>query len=279
MTRPIKTIRDLENAAADEIEEALKHVSVVDDLDRYLRWLYSSEGAQTAGSFQLGYRKRGKGVHPSTIAKRNYCPLKVYYDITWEVTPLCKYDPEKQPIFDLGTLLHSQYQMHFRNMYEEQFEEEVWLVDKKLKINSHADGIFDFSLVRFVLEMKSIKDGGNFGWDKVQRKPFEDNVRQCTAYMATSDCPFGLIFYINKNNSKTKEHPIVFDPALWESIRAPVLPIVAAALGEGPKPMPKTGRHCSDCEYYFGCPYGRRASSGERQKHRVYRLARREHHR
>jgi CRISPR/Cas system-associated exonuclease Cas4 (RecB family) len=269
--RPIKTIADLDEASEEEIRAALEQVTVVDDLERYLRWLYGPDGARTEGTFMLGHKKRGKGVHPSAIAKKGYCPLKIYYDITWEVTPLRRVDPDMQSIWDHGTVLHSMHQMHFLNMYDGQFEDEVWLVDKKLMINSHADGIFDFSLVRFVLEMKSIKEGGNFGWEKVQHKPFEDNVRQCMTYMATSNCPFGLIFYINKNNAKKKEHPVVFDPALWDEIREPVLPIVAAARGEAPKPMPKTGRHCKECDYYNGCPYGRRANSGEKIKHRAFR--------
>jgi CRISPR/Cas system-associated exonuclease Cas4 (RecB family) len=271
MTRPIKSIADLDDASVGDVEAAKKEVTVVEDLDRYLRWLYGPEGTQTEGTFRIGHRKRSKGVHPSSIAKTGYCPLKIYYDITWEVKPLRKVDMTMQPIYDLGTLLHAMHQMHFNNMYDDQFQDEVWLVDKQLMINSHADGIFNFSLVRFVLEMKSIKEGGNFGWERIQHKPFKDNVRQCMSYMATSDCPFGLILYINKNNSKKKEHPLIFDPVLWEEIRAPVLPIVAAARGEGPKPSPKTGRHCKECDYYNGCPYGRRAGSGERQKHRFFR--------
>jgi hypothetical protein len=168
------------------------------------------------------------------------------------------YDPEMQRTWDIGTLLHDTYQAHLRNMYGDQFEDEVSLKNKELHIKSHTDGIFTFPQVRIALEMKSIKEGGNFGWEKVQKKPMEDNIRQAYFYMWLSDVPFAIIFYANKNAGKLKEHPVMFDPAVWEEIRTTVVePVVAAAYDGGEMVQGTAGFHCRWCDFNHSCPAAR----------------------
>jgi hypothetical protein len=139
-------------------------------------------------------------------------------------------------------------------MYGDRFKDEVKLSDDRLHIKSSTDGIFDFDRVRIVLEIKSIKEGGNFGWAKVQQAPMEDNVRQAYFYMRLSNTPFAIIFYVCKNNGEFKEHPIIFDPAVWAIIcQTTVEPVVAAAYAGGPMVKATVGWHCKQCSFYRGC--------------------------
>lgn len=131
-------------------------------------------------------------------------------------------------------------------------------VTKKLHIKSRTDGLFTFPKVRIVLEAKSIKEGGNFGWEKVQKKPMEDNVRQAYFYMKLSDVPFAIIFYANKNSGKLKEHPVMFDPEVWEKIQTEVVePVVEAAYDGGEMVEGTPGFHCRWCDFNHSCPAAR----------------------
>lgn len=268
----MKTIADLKSATREEIEEALTRVTVEQDLYAYLMWLNSSDGCKTEGRFQVGYdphRAKALGFHPSQIAKVGVCPLKLYYDVTGEVKGENRFDFESQMTFDLGTCMHALLQMHFLNMYADQFEEEVWLKDKRILINSaHTDGRFNFSLIRFLLEIKTIKEGGNYGWEKIQDRPFPDNLRQVMTYMYLDDCPFGLILYFCKNNGKLKEHPIIWDEKVWAEIRDETMMPVIEAIKAKKKPVGNTGFHCRRCEYLHGCPAGKEYTNGKKSHRR-----------
>ena len=257
--KPIRTLDDLRNATDEEVQAALEHVTVLPDLERYLEWLSDSE-TPTIVTTKLDRRKqRALGIHPSSACKKGVCLLRLYYECTGEIKPAREYEAEMQRIWDLGTLLHDTNQVHFENMYEDLFEKEVKLIDKELHISSHTDGIFSFTPVRIILEMKSIKEGGNFGWAKVQDKPFEDNVRQSHFYMAVADVPFAIIFYIAKNTGKLKEHPIVFDFDLWEEMKTEVVkPVVDAAFNGGPMVEGKPGYDCRWCSFNYACETARR---------------------
>lgn len=268
----MKTIEDFKNASKEEVQEALKQVTVEDDLFAYLKWLNSSAGGETEVRFKVGWdkhRARSVGLHPSAISKIEPCQLKLFYDATGKVKPENRTDIGSIMIFDLGTAMHSLLQTHFLNMYEEQFEEEVWLQDKRILINSgHTDGRFNFKRVRFLLEIKTIKEGGNFGWEKVQDRPFPDNVRQVMTYMHCDDCPFGLILYFCKNNSKVKEHALCWNDAVWEQILASGVHPVMTAVEEGKEPVASPGYHCRWCEYLHGCKAGKENKRGKRNRRR-----------
>jgi hypothetical protein len=268
----MKTIEEFNHATKEEIEEAVKYVTVEEDLYTYLSWLNSSKGCTTEGRFKVGHdphRAVSFGFHPSALAKVAGCKLKLYFDVTGEVQQENKFDIDMQMTFDIGTCLHSLLQTHFLNMYDDQFEEEVWLRNKRLLINSaHTDGRFNFDNVRFLLEIKSIKEGGNYGWEKIQDKPFPDNVRQVMTYMFLDNCPFGLILYICKNNGKIKEHPIQWDQKLWNEIQTETIQPVMDAIKAKKKPNPTTGYHCRTCEYLHGCESGKEHKNGKRAQRR-----------
>jgi len=264
MRNAILTIEDLLWAQENDpelVEECFKEVTIMEDLESYLLWLHN-EGVTTEVITRLNrFRKRGKGIHPSSACKKGVCPLKLYYECTHEIEPHRAYEAESQRTWDIGTALHDQYQAHLNSMYEDQFQDEVKLVVPELHINSRADGLFTFPRVRIVLEAKSIKEGGNFGWEKIQAKPMEDNVRQCHFYMKASDSPFGIIFYMNKNSGKIKEHPIMFDPKLWAELEEIITPVTEAAFNGGPMVKGEPGWGCRWCDFNYRCPAAKKERS------------------
>lgn len=253
----ILTIEDLLWAQENDpalVEKCLAQVTIMEDLERYLQWLDEAEVTTTVVSKLRRNKARGLGIHPSSACKNKVCLLKLYYECTGEITPNRAYNQRDQLTWDIGTLLHDSYQTHLKNMYEEQFKAEVPLVDKDLHIDSRTDGIFFFSMVKAVLEMKSIKEKGNYGWEKVQKEPMADNVRQAYFYMYVEDAPFAIIFYMNKNAGLVKEHPVMFDPTVWEQIKTETVePVVAAAFGEGKMVQASPGYGCRWCDFNHRC--------------------------
>lgn len=254
--RQIKTISDLLVAQKEEpdvVQEYLRRVSVVPDMERYLRWVKQG-GEPIEGTFRLaGGQGRSSGIHPSSASKKGVCPLLLYYECTGEVTKKPKWDFRMETTYDIGTMLHCMIQQILNDMYGDQFCDEVSLTHDELHIVSHTDGIFDFTDYRFLLEIKSIKEGGNWGFERVQAKPLVDHPRQGTFYMACSDVPFLLILYINKNGSLYKEHAQVFNPELWQELKDVITPVVDAAYNGGPMVTGHVGSHCKRCPYAHGC--------------------------
>jgi len=250
----IKSIDDYLNASPEEVEMAFSQVTIMKNLEDWLAWLSASETTTEVRAKLQRYKKRAKGIHPSSACKKNVCKLKLYYECTHDIEPRKAYVQEDQLTWDTGTILHETYQAHFGNMYGDIFSAEVNLEIPDLHVKSRTDGLFDFDLVRIVLEMKSIKEGGNFGWATIQKGPMEDNVRQLHFYMVGSDTPFGLLFYMNKNAGKLKEHPVKFDPEIWQDILDTIQPVSDAVYNNGPMVEALPGWHCRYCDFNHACP-------------------------
>jgi hypothetical protein len=261
----IRTIEDLTQATEegnfDIVQHYLSQVTVETDLENYLLWLYDNEVTTDVVAKLRRERNRSLGIHPSSASKVGVCLLKLYYECTHEVPPGSAYNQKSQLTWDIGTLLHETYQKWFHDMYGDQFQSEVELKNNDGTIISHTDGIFSFTHYKFILEMKSIKEGGNYGWEKVQSKPQEDHVRQAHFYMKLSNTPFALLFYINKNAGAFKEHAIPFNPLIWNDIQNNVIdPVISAAYKNGPAVSAKSGWHCRWCVFQHGCPEKKRGT-------------------
>jgi hypothetical protein len=263
MTDCIRTIDELHWAQENDlelVEHYLSQVTILGDLEKYLLWLSESGTVTTVISKLRRDHKRSLGIHPSSASKKNVCLLKLYYECTGEIQPISAYDQRSQQTWDFGTMIHDMHQIHFEAMYGDQFRKEVYLGDDGLHIKSSTDGVFSFPSYRFILEMKSIKEGGNFGWERIQDKPFNDNLRQTNTYMKLADVPFGLILYINKNSGGLyKEHAVTFDQAMWDEVEnGVIIPVVDAAFADGPVPPANQGWHCRQCSFEYACPYAKR---------------------
>ena len=254
----IRTLSDIKRAAAgaggfELIQQYVDKVTVSKDLETYYRWLFDNEVATQVVSNLRRDKTRATGIHPSSACKKDVCLLKVYYECTHDIAPSRSFDQKMAVTWDTGTMLHDMMQAHFKAMYGKQFSFEVPL--EKGYVTSHTDGIFDFSDYRFILEMKSIKEGGNYGWEKIQAKPMDDNVRQAYFYMWLADIPFALVFYIGKNVGEFKEHAVVFNPLVWDDIEHNVInPVISAAYEGGPMVEGTPGWHCRWCDFAYACP-------------------------
>ena len=258
MTQTIKTLDELEWAMENDfpmVQYYLDKVTIDEHLRIYLQYLHDEQITTEVETHLNRYQSRSTGIHPSSASKKKGCLLKLYYECTTDIKPQNLHDQKMQLTWDIGTLLHDTFQTHLRAMYDDQFEAEVPLVDHDLHIKSRTDGIFSFDNYRFILEMKSIKEGGNFGWETVQAKPMEDNVRQAHFYMKLADVPFALIFYLNKNAGEWKEHAVVFNQNIWDSIMDDVVtPVTQAAYRNGEMVKANPGWHCRWCAFAHSCP-------------------------
>lgn len=265
--RDMATIADLQQAQEDDpalVEKYLEQVSFLPDLMDYLEWLHKEHQDTKVVSDLRRHKSRPRGIHPSAACKTDVCPLKLYFDCTNEVEPFPRYDAKSQEIWDLGTMMHDRAQTLLKNMYKDRFASEVPLAMPEILLVGHTDGLWTFKgnkklgKYRIVLELKSIKEGGNYGWAKVQEKPFADNVRQAHFYMKALDVPFGIIAYMCKNTGDMKEHPVVFDPDIWADLMRIVVPVVAKVVkGTKAKVVAKPGWHCKQCDYFHGCTPGK----------------------
>lgn len=251
----ILSIEDFKKASQEEIDKILSEMYLGHDLNRYLAWLNSHQGDKITGKFDLGYSKRSLGIHPSSISKKGVCPLRIYFEATGEIEPRKRFRMKDQLVFDLGTMIHFMLQHFFEDMYEENFKAEIPLVDKNLGIKSHTDGRFKWPDFKFLLEIKSIKEGGGYGIDTIRNKPMKEHVRQAHCYMYCDDTPFCNIFYFCKNTSEIVEKPIAWDQNVWDEILSENLPIIESVKRKE-RPVAKVGGHCKDCAFLHGCEEG-----------------------
>lgn len=253
------TIEDLKRAKPEEIQKCLEKISLIPALYSFQKWLAGS-GTRVVMRLEVGPGEgRSLGIHPSSACKVGVCPLQLYYECTGEVPPVEPFDQDLQDTFDEGTARHKILQTYLHHMFLDQFESEVKLKYPDLHIHSSADGVFTFSDCRFILEVKTIKEGGNYGFEKVAQKPMADNLRQLTMYQKAADIPFGLLFYFCKNNSAKKEHVVVYDQNIWFDLENVIKPVVDAAYNGGPPVQAKPdGWKCKRCKFQHGCPKMRR---------------------
>jgi len=257
----IRTISDLKSATPAQVKKALERVAIDDDLYSFMKWV-NDTGFEFSVPLDLGNPPRSLGVHPSSVSKVGACPLKIYWECTGAVEKREKFEKPRQDTFDIGTAKHIMMQTMLELMFRDQFSKEVKLRNEALHIKSSADGLFDFPDLRFILEIKTIKEGGSYGFEKVQAKPLPDHVRQLTMYMHLSDVPFGLVYYWCKNTSQVKEHPLVYDPKVWMELENLIIPIVEAAYNDGPEVLPKPSYACKWCGFWHGCDAGRSKNEG-----------------
>ena len=271
MPKPIKTIAEFMTAKSDEFDAIKDKISIVQDIIKFKHWLESNETSIDV-PLKIG-SKRSLCVHPSSVCKSGVCPKKIYYECTGELDKDKCYSLELHNTFDTGTALHALLQAYCENIYNDdhitQFQKEVKLEAPEIHMKGSADGLFTFTDHRFILEIKSIKEGGNCGWEKVQTKPLTDNERQLRIYMHMSDVPFGLLYYWCKNNGAVKEHVVTYDGGIvWNETIALVTPVVNAVYNGGPPVVGTVGSVCRMCDYSYGCDDFRRYNECTRRPSR-----------
>jgi len=153
---------------------------------------------------------------------------------------------------ELGTYVH----VMFQNLCQHAgvlHKREVAIIDRKLKIVGHADGILKLGGEKYLLEIKTINDRGFTSLNA----PKPEHKGQMTCYMKCLELNRGIIVYINKNTSLLKEFLVEHDEAYFKTscqsrIRKYLTAIEEKALpdkeGVSPSAFP-----CSYCPYSRVC--------------------------
>lgn len=205
---------------------------------------------------------RKAGIHPSSMSSS--CLLKIYYEaigVQKQVTN----EARELLIFDLGTAAHDMFQSFgMKGAWGPNYAPEVSIgsspIAQELGIEGHADAdtiitieeiagapIFEVGVVH---EYKTINDKG---FESLKNKPKPQHKQQATVYAACLDRPVVAYLYLNKNNSNIEDFPIVFEPALWETMRQKAVQ-VRYHMGIGEPPPADVGYHCNQCGYVYSCP-------------------------
>lgn len=263
----ILTIDDLKKATPKQVEDALAGISILGDLQTYREWLLRNR-QQVDIQFSIGGEDRSLGLHPSSLSKVGGCPLKLQWEITGEVEPIESFSHDMEDTYDIGTAYHKMLQATLHSMYGEQFQSEVKLSIPELMLTGSADGLFTFSGYRFLLEIKTAKEGDSqYGFNALSKKPLADHVRQVTPYMKGLNVPFALLFYFCKNNSMKIEHVVKYDGVVWEELRAVAEPIIKA-VESGVRVQPKPGFDCQRCQFLHGCDAGKGRNNADEKSSR-----------
>lgn len=114
-------------------------------------------------------------------------------------------------IFDIGSAFHLIVQnLCARAKVLERAE--VAIVDRKLKIIGHCDGIVKIDGVRYALEIKTINSRGFL---ELRKSAKDAHLRQLHAYMKALGLEWGIFLYYNKDTSEVKEIVVPFDQAFY----------------------------------------------------------------
>lgn len=240
-------------------------------------------------------------LHPSEMSKDDWCPRSSWYKITGhEESDPQSFNLKRMNIFAEGHNIHDKWQrwMHragglygtYRcNSCKACFDAtspsvcescgsedlryaEVSIYNEEYRIIGHADGIWEDSKGKAVVEIKSV-GLGTIRWDapklyegfdkgeltldelwKHVKRPLTTHRRQVNLYMMCLGIHDAIVIYEWKPSQDVKEFHVSFD----EDLAAPILAgakqvIEALDTGEVPdKPASATHKSCSTCRF---CAY------------------------
>lgn len=150
--------------------------------------------------------------HPSQIGQ---CLRKLWFKVKRHAAPN-KVSKDSDPlktylIFEMGTYTH----VFFQNLCARAgilIKREAPILDKKLGVVGHGDGILKLDNKRILLEIKTA-NGRNFAM--LGDSPKLDHKQQATIYMKALKLKHASIIYINKDRQEAKEYFIDYDESFW----------------------------------------------------------------
>lgn len=262
------TISDLRTCS----KKALQEITVVNRIESLLEDM-NLESCSMSDQLMIGDMERLTNVfHASEIGRTTGkspngrypmgCGRALGYGYT-NAPAEGSWTPRNRRILDTGTAIHCQLQMYLtevarRRKKTETFEKEALIspetnpVADILDISGHTDGIYTITLphlsVRFGIEIKSINDAGF----KATKSVHPEHAVQGTIYQACLDLPVMLFLYYNKNDSNMAEFLQIFDPIIWEEIKAKVND-VRESVYKKMLPVQEVGFGCKTCKYKAIC--------------------------
>jgi hypothetical protein len=182
--------------------------------------IFDLEGAYVETLAKTKRDNRQGVFHPSTVGM---CGRRNVYDFI-RTPAIPTIDPDDFEVFNMGHAVHALIQGKLAEVgqtlkpkkigYEFEAEvpcpKETDVLYQTFSIAGTTDGILkiwaDTWRQHGILEVKSIKDA-NF--EKL-REPKEDHVLQAHIYAYRFDCPVMWIWYFNKDTSRRKVYPLVY---------------------------------------------------------------------
>ncbi len=114
-------------------------------------------------------------------------------------------------VFETGTYLHVMFQ-NLCQMAGFLISRESAIVDVKLRILGHADGILEIDGTRYLLEIKT-SNSRNY---TALRAVKDAHKRQVHAYMKSLKLTRAVVVYIDKDRGEAKEFVVLFDQAYYD---------------------------------------------------------------
>lgn len=201
--------------------------------------------------------------HPSTIGM---CGRRNVYEFI-RTPALPTIDPDDLEIFNMGYAVHAmiQDQLHKLDValnpkkISYTFLHEVAGVNvtdtlfQNYTIGGTTDGLLeiwgDTWKQRGIVEIKSIGSKGFLAL----HGPKEDHVLQAHLYCFRFDCPMMWIWYMNKDNSRRKVYPIVYQPDLFDEAIKRFESWIAHVAAKTLPPREESFYSCPRCEYRNVC--------------------------
>lgn len=156
-------------------------------------------------------------------------------------------------IFELGTYVH----VLFQNLCERAGflkAREVPIVDKRLKIIGHADGILELDGEKVLLEIKTINSRG---FTLLGQAPDLSHKKQAMTYMKALGLPKAAIVYINKDRNEVREYCVEFDDEFWKKQCQPRITKFLSCVAKNEIPdregTQKDAMPCRFCAYAGTC--------------------------
>lgn len=225
--------------------------------------IFDLEGAYVEALAKKPRDDRQGHFHPSTIGM---CGRRNVYEFVR--TPAIKtIEPDDLEIFDMGHAVHGLVQGKLADLRrilspkkigyefraEVRYDPKTDVLYRDLMIGGTTDGILeiwaDTWRQRGILEVKSINTA-NFA---KLRGPKEDHVLQAHIYCYRFDCPMMWIWYFNKDTSRRKVFPVVYQPELFDkALERFETWFLHAANGTLP-PREESFYSCPRCEYRDVC--------------------------
>lgn len=133
------------------------------------------------------------------------CPRALYYKLS-EVEPTNEsvpHDPKTYRTFDVGTFYHA-YLQKFLRKSGILTEGEALVLNKKIRLKGHTDGILTINGERYILEIKTIN---SYGYQKIVRNnmPYDYHIWQASVYAKELGIKKIIFLYVNKDTSDMKE--------------------------------------------------------------------------
>lgn len=162
--------------------------------------------------FNHGEEIKGEFFHPSALGGCMRREWFKHYKAPRDVTPSRDF-LQQEITFEIGTHVH----VIIQNLCARAgvlVKREVAIQNTKEKVLGHADAIIRIDGTKYLLEIKTINSRG---FTMLANDCHHGHKRQIMTYMKCLGLQWGIVFYVDKDRSQTKEFVIQFDEDFYNA--------------------------------------------------------------